>query len=73
MSQIAEPGTSIEAKQLGKREPFRVYVDSVPVCQIMPVLTEDGSHDWPRTERRAEDIAEALRHYQQSQEGAKVL
>ena len=29
--------------------------------------------DWPATKARAEHIAAALRHYQASQEGEKVL
>ena len=62
----------IEAKQLGPRDPYRVYIDGDPVCEVMPILIGDGAHDWPATKARAEHIAAALRHYQASQEGEKV-
>jgi len=62
----------IETKQLGSRLPYRVYIDGEPVCEVRPILLKDGAHDWPATKARAEHIAHALRHYQQSQEGDRV-
>ena len=52
---------------------FRVYSGNEPLCTVETVMTRGGNGpDWPATKARAEHIAEALRHYQQSQEGVKV-
>ena len=58
---------------------FRVYSGDEPLCTVETVMTRGGKGqnawvgpDWPATKARAEHIAEALRHYQQSQEGVKA-
>ena len=69
----------IEARQDGPYGVFRVYSDNEPLCTVETVMTRGGKGqnawvgpDWPATKARAEHIAEAMRHYQQSQEGVKV-
>ena len=68
----------IEAKQIS--EPFGVWYvlapDGTPLCRVEPVgdCSEKGPMadifliDFEATRKRAEHIAAALRHYQQSQE-----
>ena len=52
-----------------------LYLGNEPLCTVETVMTRGGKGqnawvgpDWPATKARAEHIAEALRHYQQSQE-----
>jgi hypothetical protein len=70
----------IEARQLAEHEDYRVYDGDTLICIVSTIRREYGSPknryvgpDWPATKARAEAIANALRHYQQSQEGEKVL
>ena len=66
----------IEARQDGPHTVFRIYDGKEELCVVSPVMTSGKNWvgpDWPATKTRAEHIAEALRHYQQSQEGVKVL
>lgn len=65
----------IEAKQQHEHADYWIYSDGVPLCLVATVTTngETGRRtwtgpDWPATKARAEHIAAALRHYQQSQE-----
>ncbi len=72
----------IEAKQAS--QPFGVWYvfapDGTPLCRVEPVgdYAKKGPMagifllDFEATRKRAEHIAEALRHYQQSQEGERV-
>ncbi len=72
----------IEAKQ--PCEPFGVWYvfdpDGTPLCRVEPVgapaktgpLAGIYLVDFEATRKRAEHIAEALRHYQASQEGDRV-
>ena len=50
----------------------QIVSDSTPLCMVEHVRSPDGNIDWPATKSRAEHIAEALRHYQASQEGERV-
>ena len=65
----------IEARQDGPHTVFRIYDGKEELCAVSIVMTK-GKHwvgpDWPATKARAEHIAQALRHYQQSQEAEKV-
>jgi len=66
----------IEARQDGPHAVFRIYDGKEELCVVSTVMTSGKNWvgpDWPATKARAEHMAEALRHYQQSQEGAKVL
>lgn len=54
-----------------------IKLNGETLCTVQPVLTEDtewpsGKPDVAATKTRAEHIAEALRHYQASQEGERV-
>lgn len=72
----------IEAKQAS--QPFGVWYvfdpDGTPLCRVEPVgnyatkgpMVGIFTLDFEATKARAEHIAEALRHYQQSQEGERV-
>ena len=69
----------ITAKQDGPHGVFRVYSDNEPLCIVETVMDRGGKGmkswvgpDWTATKARAEHIAEALRHYQASQEGDRV-
>lgn len=70
----------IEARRAGEHQDYMVYDGDTPLCKVSTVWSKTGKGkttysgpDWPATKARAEHIAEALRHYQQSQEGVKVL
>ena len=70
----------IEARQPGEHQDYIVYDGDTPLCKVSTVWSKTGKGkttysgpDWPATKARAEAIANALRHYQQSQEGEKVL
>ena len=69
----------IEARRQGEHQDYQVYDGDTPLCTVSTVWRKFGTGktysgpDWPATKARAEHIAEALRHYQQSQEGVKVL
>lgn len=61
----------VVAQPLGPFASYRIKSDGKVLCTVEPVMASDhGFHDpdWPATKARAEHIAEALRHYQQSQE-----
>lgn len=66
----------IEAKQPYPNASYWIYADGVPLCRVEPVgapaktgpLAGIYLVDFEATRKRAEHIAEALRHYQQSQE-----
>jgi hypothetical protein len=72
----------IDAKQ--PCEPFGAWYvldpDGKPLCRVEPVGSYANTGplagiylvDFEATRKRAEHIAEALRHYQQSQEGERV-
>ena len=69
----------IEARQPGEHQDYYVYDGDTPLCKVSTVWRKfsNGKNtysgpDWPATRARAEHIAAALRHYQQSQEGVKV-
>ena len=68
----------IEAKQQGKHGAYTIYDGDTPLCTVATIERASDCKrfrgpDWTATKARAENIAEALRHYQQSQEGVKVL
>ena len=70
----------IEARQPGEHQDYMVYDGDTPLCKVSTVLRKFGNGkntysgpDWPATKARAEHIAQALRHYQASQEGERVL
>jgi len=70
----------IEARQPGDHQDYYVYDGETRLCTVATVWSKFGrgkntysGPDWPATKARAEHIANALRHYQQSQEGEKVL
>ena len=70
----------IEARQPGEHQDYIVYDGDTPLCKVSTVWSKTGKGkitysgpDWPATKARAEHIAEALRHYQASQEGERVL
>ena len=66
----------IEARQDHPHAVFRIYDGKEELCAVSTVMTSGKNWtgpDWPATKARAEHIAEALRHYQQSQEGERVL
>ena len=68
----------IEAKQLGENNAYAIYDGDTPLCTVATIERASDCKrfrgpDWTATKARAENIAEALRHYQQSQEGERVL
>ena len=69
----------IEARQPGEHQDYCVYDGDTRLCKVEIVWSRFGKGknsyfgpDWPATKARAEHIAEALRHYQASQEGVRV-
>ena len=65
----------IEVKSSGDHLPYVVCDGDEQICTVSTVwriagqgLTAFRNPDWPATKSRAEHIAEALRHYQASQE-----
>ena len=67
----------IEAKQQGKHGAYTIYDGDTPLCTVATIERASDCKrfrgpDWTATKARAENIAEALRHYQQSQEGERV-
>ena len=63
------------AQPLGPFTSYRIKSDEKILCTVEPVMASACGFygpDWPATKARAEHIAEALRHYQQSQEGERV-
>ncbi len=65
----------IEARQERPHAVFRIYDGKEELCTVSHVIRSANGWigpDWPATRKRAEHIAEALRHYQQSQEGVRV-
>lgn len=70
----------IEARQAGEHQDYYVYDGDTGLCRVDTVWSRFGKGknsyvgpDWPATRKRAEHIAAALNHYQQSQEGERVL
>ena len=70
----------IEARRQGEHQDYQVYDGDTLICIVATIRREYGSSknryvgpDWPATKARAEQIVQALRHYQASQEGEKVL
>lgn len=66
----------IEARQDHPHAVFRIYDGKEELCTVSHVMKSANGWigpDWPATKARAEAIANALRHYQASQEGEKVL
>ena len=51
---------------------YQIVSDSTPLCMVEHVRSPDGNIEWPATKVRADAIANALRHYQQSQEGERT-
>ncbi len=67
----------IEAKQRSENGAYAIYDGDTPLCTVATIERMSDCKrfrgpDWPATKARAEHIAEALRHYQQSQEGERV-
>lgn len=65
----------IEARQERPHAVFRIYDGKEELCVVSTIMKSDknwAGPDWPATKARAEHIAEALRHYQASQE-AEVM
>ena len=70
----------IEVKSPGDHLPYVVCDGDEQICTVSTVWRSYGGlsknryrgPDWPATKSRSEHIAEALRHYQQSQEGERV-
>ena len=69
----------IEARQDGEGQDYNVFDGETLLCAVATIRRVYGTAkhrysgpDWPATKARAEHIAEALRHYQQSQEGDRV-
>lgn len=54
--------------------PSRIFIthNGGIICKVHPVRDEGGDIVADATRKRSEHIAEALRHYQQSQEGERV-
>ena len=70
----------IEARQDGEGQDYNVFDGETLLCAVATIRRVYGTAkhrysgpDWPATRKRAEHIAEALRHYQQSQEGRLAL
>ena len=70
----------IEARQPEEHQCFEVRDGDTLLCTVATIYRSYGGlsknryrgPDWPATKSRAEHIAEALRHYQASQEGDRV-
>ena len=67
----------IDAKQLGENNAYAIYDGDTPLCTVATIERMSDCKrfrgpDWPSTKARAEAIANALRHYQASQEGDRV-
>ena len=67
----------IEAKQRGEHQAYTIYDGDTPLCTVSTIERVSDCKrfrgpDWAATKARAEHIAEALRHYQASQEGERV-
>ena len=69
----------IEVRQDGEGQDYNVFDGETLLCTVATIRRVYGTAkhrysgpDWPATRKRAEHIAEALRHYQQSQEGDRV-
>ena len=67
----------IEAKKRGAHQDYAIYDGDTPLCIVATIERMSDCKrfrgpDWPATKARAEHIVEALRHYQQSQEGERV-
>ena len=67
----------IEARQRGVHDAYAIYDGATPLCTVATIERMSDCKrfrgpDWPATKARAEHIAEALRHYQASQEGERV-
>ena len=65
----------ITVRQDGPHGVFRVYSDDEPLCVVETLHKNGGTGlrpwtgpDWEATRKRADHIAEAMRHYQASQE-----
>lgn len=60
---------------IAELSPSRIFIthNGGIVCKVHPVRDEDGDIIPDETRKRAEAIANAMRHYQQSQEGERVL
>jgi hypothetical protein len=59
------------AQPYGPGTSYRIIINGKLLCTVEEVVTREHGFfgpDWPATKARAEHIAEALRHYQQSQE-----
>jgi len=59
------------AQPLGPFTSHRIKSDGKVLCTVEPVMASAHGFygpDWEATRKRAEHIAEALRHYQASQE-----
>jgi len=67
----------IKAQQQGENGAYTIYDGDTPLCIVSTIERVSDCKrfrgpDWPATKARAEHIAEALRHYQQSQEGERA-
>ena len=67
----------IEARQRGEHDAYDIYDGDTPLCTVATIERMSDCKrfrgpDWAATKARAEAIANALRHYQQSQEGERV-
>ena len=67
----------IDARQQGKHGAYTIYDGDTPLCTVATIERASDCKrfrgpDWPATKARADHIAEALRHYQASQEGERV-
>ena len=70
----------IATKQQGENGAYAIYDGDTPLCTVETIYRSYGGlsknryrgPDWPATKSRAEHSAEALRHYQASQEGERV-
>ena len=61
----------IEVRQESGHTNYKVFDGGTPICTVDTIWRRQGGFhgpDWPATRARAEHIAEALRHYQASQE-----
>lgn len=67
----------IATKQQGENGAYTIYDGDTPLCIVSTIERVSDCKrfrgpDWAATKARAENIAAALRHYQQSQEGERV-
>ena len=67
----------IATKQQGENGAYAIYDGDTPLCTVATIERMSDCKrfrgpDWAATKARAEAIANALRHYQQSQEGERV-